>query len=107
MPHFDIDEVMRYAGDRHEADAVLDLSGQDADTALETLARVLPEAARRHRSMIVRFPPAGPDSGETLFLPVGRFLMERKRAGELSHLSNLLELGAGFYIEFPPSDDTE
>ena len=71
----------------------------------QTHARALPEAARRHRSMIVRFTPAGPDSGETLFLPVGRYLMERRRAGELSHLSNLLELGAGFYLEFPPHHD--
>ncbi|HSH30294.1 MAG TPA: hypothetical protein VK971_10335 [Thiohalobacter sp.] len=100
MPHFDIDEAMRYAGDKHSADAVLDLSDMEAEEAIRTLDEVFAEPSEYFRSLIVRFTPAGPQTGETLFQPVGRYLLEKKKAGEISRLENLLELGAGFYIEF-------
>lgn len=100
MPHFDIDEAMRYAGDKYSADAALDLSGMDEAEAIRTLDEAFAEPSEYFRSLIVRFDPAGPDTGETLFLPVGRYLLEKKKAGEISRLENLLEIGAGFYIEF-------
>ena len=100
MPHFDIDEAMRYAGDKYTADAALDLSGMEEAEAIRTLDEACAEPSEYFRSLIVRFDPAGPDTGETLFLPVGRYLLEKKKAGEISRLENLLEIGAGFYIEF-------
>ncbi|WJW76024.1 hypothetical protein QVG61_02730 [Thiohalobacter sp. IOR34] len=100
MPYFDIDEAMRYASDRIEADSTLDLGKLPAAEALATLEAALEERRAAGGSMIVRFQPAAPGSGETLFQPVGRWLLAQKRAGRLRRVSNLLELGAGFYIEF-------
>ena len=99
MPHFDIDQAMRYAGDKYTADAAIDLSGMDEAEAIATLDELFADPPTEYRSLIFRFEPASPGSGETLFLPVGRYLLEKKRGGEIRRLENLLEIGAGFYIE--------
>lgn len=100
MPYFDIDEAMKYAGEQIDADVGLDLEGLDADAALAELDKAFTERKDSVQSMIIKFPPATPDSGETLFQPVGRWLLEQRKAGRISKLENTLALGAGFYVEF-------
>ncbi len=100
MPFLDLDQIIQLTGDRVSADSELDLGNLSAAEALPLLAEALEARRPAGGSMIVRFHPATPGGGETLFLPVGRYLLEEKRAGRLSRVANLLELGAGFYVEF-------
>ena len=54
---------------------------------------------RAPRSVIVRLDLAGPDTGETLFQPIGRQLLEARRKGLLEKLSPLpAHAGPGFYL---------
>ena len=54
---------------------------------------------RAPRSVVVRLDPAGPDTGETLFQPIGRLLLDLRRKGQLSKLSPLPHhAGSGFYL---------
>lgn len=100
MPYFDIDEAMKYASERIDADVGIDLEGLDAESALAELEKAFGEREAAVQSMIIKFPPATPESGETLFQPVGRWLLDQRKAGRISKLENLLTLGAGFYVEF-------
>ena len=100
MPYFDIDEAMKYAGEKIDADAGIDLQGLDAEGALAELDKAFTERGTDIQSMIIKFPPATPNSGETLFQPVGRWLLEQRKAGRISKLENTMALGASFYVEF-------
>jgi hypothetical protein len=100
MPYFDIDEAMKYAGEKIDADVGIDLADLDADSALAELEKAFSERAESMHSMVIRFPPASEGSGETLFQPVGRWLLAQRKAGRISKLENLLSLGTGFYVEF-------
>ncbi len=100
MPYFDLDEAMKYAGEKIDADVGVDLAGLDARMALAELEQVFRDHSDSARSMIIKFPPATAQSGETLFQPVGRWLLEQRRKGRISKLENTLALGAGFYVEF-------
>jgi hypothetical protein len=54
------------------------------------------------RSVVIRLDPAGPDSGETLFQPVGRQLVTAMKRGLVSRCSPLAPKdGAGFTVELP------
>lgn len=54
------------------------------------------------RSVAIRFDPAGPSSGETLFQPVGRLLVDAMKRGLISRCSPLAPKdGAGFVVELP------
>ena len=51
------------------------------------------------RSIIVRLDPAGPDTGETLFQPIGRLLLDHRKKQVLNKLSPLPpHAGSGYYI---------
>ena len=100
MPFFDIEQVLGLAGSHTQADSELDLGDLTAAEALDLLAREIGVRRRHQKSLIIRFRPATPDSGETLFQPVGRYLLGEKRAGRLSRVAQLLELGTGFYVEY-------
>ncbi len=100
MPFLDLDQIIQLTGDRTSADSELNLGNLSAAEALPLLAEALEARRPAGGSMIVRFRPAMPGGGETLFLPVGRYLLEEKRAGRLSRVAHLLEVGAGFYVEF-------
>ena len=54
------------------------------------------------RTVVIRIDPAGPDSGETLFQPVGRQLVAAMKRGLVSRCSPLAPKdGAGFTVELP------
>lgn len=99
MPYFDIDEAMKYASEKLAADREIDLSDQTPQQAIATLEQLLTEQRGQSAAIIIRFPPASESSGETLFQPVGRWLLEQRKNGRIRSLQNLLALGAGFYIE--------
>ena len=108
MPFMTEDEVGDLLGAEKSADSELDLRGIEASEALGLLKGTIRDQGENSpRSVLVRIDPATADSGETLFLPVGRALLEAKRKGLVSHCHPLMELGAaGFYVELPASEES-
>lgn len=102
MPHFDPFYADKLRGNLglSNADAVLDLREAGAEQALASLADLI-ERSRfsAPRSVAIRLAPPPEGGGETLFLPVGRALLEAKRKG---HVESLLPLpahdGLGYYV---------
>ena len=93
-------DLKRLTGYDDRAEYELDLRGLDLAHARESVARMI-ERSRflDPRSIIVRLDPAGPDSGETLFQPIGRQLLGLRRKGRLAKLSPLPpHAGSGYYL---------
>lgn len=86
---------------RADAEYELDLTGIDRAHGLESVRRML-ERGRfaEPREIVIRLEPPRPGGGETLFQPVGRLLLEARRAGVLAVLAPLPpESGIGYRIE--------
>jgi len=109
MPFMKGEDIRRLTGFRHTAEYELDLCGIDLAHARASVERMLERSRfRRPRSVVVRFDPAGPTSGETLFQPIGRMLLEAMRAGVVARCSPLPEGRAGFWVQLtgkPDADD--
>lgn len=101
MPFFDDNPLGKLAFQPGDADAVLDLRGLDAAAALARLDALLTDPGVS-RTYLVRFDPAVGDGRETLFLPLGRRLLEARRAGTLSRCLPAAD-GAGYFIAFDPA----
>jgi len=85
------------------ADYELNLRGATPALAERSIATMLERSRfRRPRLILVSLDPPSPGGGETLFQPVGRQLLEARRAGLLS-LCRALDpsaiAGVGFCIE--------
>ncbi|MEO1249782.1 MAG: hypothetical protein AAFW76_08075 [Pseudomonadota bacterium] len=105
MPLFDQEQMRELVGDQTAADYELDLRGLSTEQARITIEQML----ERHRvfeakTVVIRIDPATPTSGETLFLPVGRQLLEARRRNIIRRFAPLPEGdGGGFHVEFPSS----
>jgi hypothetical protein len=101
MPHLDPELALHLLGQTPEAQAELDLRGLELAQALEKLRRLLVEpVAPGPTRFAVRIDPPVPGAGETLFLPVGRYLLEAKRAGRIFAFSPLADpAGGGFFVD--------
>lgn len=92
-------------GSDAKAEAEIDLRGLELIPALEKLGHGL--AHLEVRTVRVLIDPASPTSGETLFQPVGRYLLEARRDGDVLAMSPLQakESGgkplAGFLVHLP------
>lgn len=96
--------MRRLAGATARAEYELDLTGLDWPHSEASIQRMLERQRFRteSRDVVIRIDPAGPDSGQTLFQPVGRMLLQALKAGHVSHCRPLaLSEGAGFYVELP------
>lgn len=96
--------LKRLIGRGGPADYELDLTGVGAEHARLAIERMLERQRFRDeaRSVVIRLDPAGPDSGETLFQPVGRQLLAAMRQGLVARCNPLAPKdGAGFTIELP------
>tara|TARA_B100000676_G_scaffold290448_1_gene323932 strand:- start:2185 stop:2505 length:321 start_codon:yes stop_codon:yes gene_type:complete len=102
MPLFTDEQVQKLLGPDAEAEEELDLRGVQATEALSLLEQVVQaRPLERPNSLVVRIDPATATSGETLFLPVGRALLDAKRRGLLARCHPLSEdNGSGFFVEF-------
>ncbi len=103
MPLFEPDSIRALVGDRATGELTLDLRGvclSDARTAIsEMLER---QRSGDWTSVVIRIDPATPTSGETLFLPIGRQLLEARKRGLVTRFQPLPEAdGGGFYVELP------
>ncbi len=103
MPHSEPIDLRELVGDRADGEYTLDLRGVTAEHARIAIERMLER--RRFGSpttVNIRLDPATPTSGETLFLPVGRQLLEARRRGLVARLSPLPEAdGGGFFVQLP------
>lgn len=100
MPFFDADEVANLARGAEDAEQTLDLRGALVDEAREALSRLL-ETSRFSppSTVVVLIDPAGPETGETLFLPVGRQLLDARRRQWVTAFSPLANpAGGGFFV---------
>ena len=86
------------------ADYELDLTGVDGEHARLAIERMLERQRFRDeaRSVVIRLDPAGPESGETLFQPVGRQLLAAMKQGLVVRCAPIApEQRAGFTVELP------
>ena len=92
--------------DRHGmADYELDLTRLDLAHAIASIDRMVERQRFRDagRSVVVRIDPATPESGQTLFGPLGRHLLDLRRRGLIATLQPLdPRRGAGFNLTVPP-----
>ncbi|WP_420347644.1 hypothetical protein [Pelagibius sp.] len=103
MPLFDHEQTRDLVGDQASADYELDLRGVTAAHARIAIERML-ERRRfvEATTVVIRIDPATPTSGETLFLPVGRQLLEARRRKLVRRFAPLPEGdGGGFHVELP------
>jgi hypothetical protein len=103
VPLLDHEQVRGLVGNQDSADYELDLRGVSMAHARIAIERMLErrrfvEAA----TVVIRIDPATPTSGETLFLPVGRQLLEARRRNLVHRFRPLPEGdGGGFHVELP------
>jgi len=98
MPYFDENPLEKLAFQANEAEAVLDLCGLTVDQAMQAVEHLLndPASAKSH---LIRFDPARDDGRETLFQPLGRRLLQARRAGRLNRCLPASD-GAAYFISF-------
>jgi len=101
MPHLDPEQALHLLGKTPDAEAELDLRGLARDAALAKLRLLVDErAAPGPKRYAVRIDPPVPGKGETLFLPVGRYLLDAKRAGRIFAFAPLSEPpGGGYFVD--------
>lgn len=98
MPFFDDEDARALQTENLETDAEIDLTAMGRTDALEKLAYDLAEARRDGASrVLVRITPATPGGGETLFLPVGRYLRDEVGSGRAVRAMPAMN-GAGWVV---------
>ncbi len=105
MPIFDLEQMRDLVGDQAAADYELDLRGLSTEPARIAIDQMLEQrGVFEAKTVVIRIDPATPTSGETLFLPVGRQLLEARRRNLICRFAPLPEGdGGGFHVEFPAS----
>ena len=106
MPFLKGEDLRRLTGFHDQAEYELDLRGLDLAHARASVERMLERSRfRRPRSVVVRIDPASPVSGETLFQPIGRILLDALRADVATRCSPLPEGAAGFWVQLKGNSD--
>ena len=99
MPFFEQNPLEKLLFQPGDAEAELDLQGIPADQAMQTVETLLSSPGAVNTCML-RFDAASNDGRETLFIPLGRRLLQARREGILSRCLPLAD-GAGYFIAFP------
>lgn len=99
MPHFDQNPLGKLLFQAHDADEHIDLCGLAHDRALAIVEDLLarPDVSG---SYLIVFDAAEAGGRETLFQPLGRRLLEARRAGVLSRCLPTAD-GTAYFIAFP------
>ena len=97
MPYFDENPLAGLALQPDAAEAELDLRGLPPEYALRRVDEAL-RAPDRPGSLLIRFDPASDDGRETLFLPLGRWLLAARREGRLQRCLPLADGSAYFVV---------
>ena len=103
MPLFEPDSIRALVGDCAGGEHALDLRGVSLEDARTAISKMLERWHLRYStSVVIRIDPATATSGETLFLPIGRQLLEARQRGLITRFHPLPEAdGGGFYVELP------
>ena len=103
MPLFEPDSIRALVGDRANGEHTLDLRGVCLSHARLAISQMLEQRLLDGlTSVAVRIDPATATSGETLFLPIGRQLLEARKRGLITRFHPLPQAdGGGFYVELP------
>jgi hypothetical protein len=100
MPYLKQEDLRRITGLKDAAEFELDLCGLDWPHAEASVERMLERSRfRPPRSVIIRIDKASATSGETLFQPLGRQIVEALKAKIVSRCRPLPEGSAGFWVE--------
>jgi len=100
MPYLKQEDLRRITGIHDSAEFELDLCGLDRAHAEASVDRMLERSRfRPPRAVIVRIDQASATSGETLFQPIGRQLVEAMKAKTVSRCRPLPEGSAGFWVD--------
>ena len=99
MPFFEHNPLEKLVLQPGDAEAELDLRGMPSDQAMQTVEMLLASPGELNTCML-RFDAASNDGRETLFIPLGRRLLQACREGILSRCLPLAD-GAGYFIAFP------
>lgn len=102
MPYFDKNPLANLALQADAAEHELDLSNLSQHDAMQQVERLLMASQPPH-SVLIRFNAAANDGKETLFLPLGRRLLEARRAGLLQTCLPTAE-GNAYFVKFVASD---
>ena len=85
MPYFEENPLNKLRLKADGAEVELDLRGLPAAEAMAQVESLLEAAdTQSNTSVLIRFDPAKGDGKETLFLPLGRRLLEARKAGLLA-----------------------
>lgn len=104
MPEFEKNPLDALAAQPGDIEDSLDLGDIDVGEATRRLTEFIDQSEdRQARRFAIRFAPARGDGKLTLFQPVGRLLLEMRKAGRITRCLPLPD-GTGFYIEFPEAD---
>ena len=98
MPFFDQNPLQKLAFQPGDAESTLDLRGMSDELAMQQVERLLNDGSKR-KTWLIRFDPATDDGRETLFLPLGRRLLEARRAGLIARCLPASD-GAAYFIAF-------
>jgi hypothetical protein len=98
MPFFDKNPLQNLAFQPDDADATLDLRGISHAEALSRVESLLDDPGVP-ASYLVLFDRAEKEGTETLFLPLGRKLLEARRQGLLTRCLPIAD-GGGYFIAF-------
>jgi hypothetical protein len=101
MPLLDPEQARHLLGHAPAAEAELDLRGLPLDAALGRLRGLVDNPVLPGpRSYAVRIDPPVPGGGESLFQPVGRFLLDARRRNRIGRFVPLSEPpGGGYFVE--------
>ena len=98
MPFFHENPLEKLVMQPGDADSTVDLQGLDNDQAMQRVEQLL-KTGSSGATFLIRFDPAAEGGGETLFLPLGRRLLEARRAGLLARCLPASD-GAAYFIAF-------
>ena len=111
MPYLKNEDLRRLTGLHDSAEYELDLCGLDLAHARASVERMLERSRfRPPRTVAIRIDKATATSGETLFQPIGRQLVDAMKADLIVRCRPLPEGSAGFWIELagnPNAADAE
>ena len=82
MPFFNENPLQKLLFQPGDAEAVLDLQGMSVEQAMLAVEALL-RAPGEAQSYLIQFDGAAADGRETLFLPLGRRLLQARREGQI------------------------
>lgn len=97
MPTFPNNPLSLLDIDHADPDQTVELHNLPVADALQRVAELIRQAPDGYRYCLRFAPPTG-DGAQTLFQPLGRYLLEQRRAGRLASCLPMPD-GAGFFVE--------